>query len=321
MRREVITWSAVLGVIVLGFSATVLVLNSTLYSASGFVRTYVDALQRHDFDGAIELAGTVATGSANRELLVREAMGELDDIRVVDDDVDATGIHHVVVEYSAGGVDGSTEFLVRRDGALFGLFNGWAFASSPLATVQLTVQHERVVDANGVQLIVEQDVATPYLVFTPSLIEFTHDTKFFHAEPVDVLVSEAGAAVSAAVDIQATDAFVANVQGQIDDYLDACASQAVLLPAGCPFGETIVNRVVTQPTWSMTQYPVVTLVPDGRVATWRVEDAAATAHLLVDVQSLFDGSISFFDEDVPFTVAYEVTILPDGDPLIVAIYD
>ena len=48
MRRELITWSVVLGVILAGFGATVLALNSTLYSASGFVRTYLDALARHD---------------------------------------------------------------------------------------------------------------------------------------------------------------------------------------------------------------------------------------------------------------------------------
>ena len=321
MRRELITLSVVLGVILAGFGATVLVLNSTVYSASGFVRTYLDALARHDLAAALELSGTAAvTGDASQALLSRDAMGELSDIRVVSDDED-DGIHYIVVDYVAGGVPGSTEFEVRRDGTLFGAFNGWAFAQSPLATVQITVQHEREFTANGVDLIGTQDVAEPYLVLTPAAIELSYESKFYRAEPVEVLVDKPGGTVDAAVNLQATQAFVDEVQQQINDYLTQCTTQRVLLPAGCPFGETIINRIVTEPVWSMTTFPVVSLVPDGRVATWRVPITAATAHLVVDVQSLFDGSISTFDQDVPFGVQYEVIVQQNGEPLITAIYE
>ena len=317
MRRELITWSVVLGVILAGFGATVLVLNSTLYSPSGFVRTYLDALARHDLAGAIELSGTAAvTGDASQALLDRDAMGELTDIRVVSDDEDATGIHFITVEYVAGGTPGTTEFEVRRDGSLFGIFNDWAFAQSPLATVQIKVRHEREFTANGIDLIGQQDVAEPYLVLTPTAIELSHDSEFYHAEPVQVLVEKPGGTVEAEVDLQATDAFVAEVQQQIDDALAACTTQRVLLPAGCPFGETIINRIVTEPVWTMTTYPVVTLAPDGLAATWRVPPTPATAHLVVEVQSLFDGSISTFDADVPFTVQYQVIVQQNGEPLI-----
>lgn len=322
MRRELITWSVVLGIILAGFGATVLILNSTIYSASGFVSTYLDALARHDLEGALELSGTPAvTGDASQALLARDAMGELTEIDLVSDEVDASGLHRVVVDYVAGGIAGSTEFEVRRDGTLFGLFNGWSFAQSPLATVQITVQHERVFTANGVDLIGEQDVAEPYLVLTPTAIELSHDSEFYHADPVEVLASKPGGTVDAAVELEATDEFVAEVQRQVDEYLIACTTQPVLLPTGCPFGETIVNRIVTEPVWSMVTFPVVTLVPDGRVATWRVPLADATAHLLVDVQSLFDGEITTFDENVPFTVQYEVIVQQNGEPLITAIYD
>ena len=321
MRRELITWSVVLGVILAGFGTTVFVLNSSLYSASGFVRTYLDALARHDLVAALELSGTRAvTGDASQALLSREAMGELTDIEVVSDDEDAAGIHYIVVDYVAGGIPGSTEFEVRRDGTLFGLFNGWAFVQSPLATVQITVRHERVFTANGMDLIGEQDVAEPYLVLTPTAIELSHDSEFYHADPVEVLVDKPGGTVDGVVDLQPTDAFVAEVQQQIDDYLAECTTQRVLLPTGCPLGETIINRIVSEPVWTMTSYPVVTLVPDGRVATWRVPLTNATAHLVVEVQSLFDGSISSFDQDVPFTVQYEVIVQQNGDPLITAVY-
>jgi hypothetical protein len=321
VRRELITWSVVLGVILAGFGTTVLVLNSTLYSPSGFVRTYLDALARHDLEGAIELSGTTSvTGDASQALLTREAMGDLTDIRIVSDDEDATGIHYIVVDYVAGGIPGTTEFEVRRDGTLFGIFNGWAFSQSPLATVQIKVRHEREFTANGIDLVGQQDVAEPYLVLTPTAIELSHDSEFYHADPVEVLVDKPGGTADAEVDLQATDAFVAEVQQQIDDYLAECTTQHVLQPAGCPFGETVVNRIVTEPVWTMTTYPVVTLAPDGLVATWRVPVTNATAHLVVDVQSLFDGSISTFDADVPFTVQYQVIVQQNGDPLITAVY-
>jgi hypothetical protein len=36
----------------------------------------------------------------------------------------------------------------------------------------------------------------------------------------------------------------------------------------------------------------------------------------VQVRSLFDGSVSTFDEDVPFTVSYTITFPGDGGLLI-----
>jgi hypothetical protein len=47
----------------------------------------------------------------------------------------------------------------------------------------------------------------------------------------------------------------------------------------------------------------------------------AAAHLVVDVRSLFDGTVTRLDEDVPFTVQYEITFLPDGELLITAVYE
>jgi hypothetical protein len=319
IRRIGLGWWIALGAVLLAFAATVLILNATVYSASGFVRTYLDALARHDAAGALELASTGPTGAvgnADRVLLSRAGMGELEDIRITEDVVDAAGIHHVVADYVAGGIRGSTEFEVRRDGSLLGLFNGWAFADGPFAVLQVTVQHEREFTANGIEQVAVQDVPERYLVLVPTAIELSHDSEFYHADPVGVLASEPGVALDAAVDIQATDAFVAAVQLEVNAALDACTTQPVLLPAGCPFGETIVNRIVSQPVWSIVDYPDVTLTPDGRVATWRVPSTPATAHLVVDVQSLFDGSVSTFDQDVPFLVHYAVTVTPDGTPSI-----
>ena len=85
-----------------------------------------------------------------------------------------------------------------------------------------------------------------------------------------------------------------------------CATQKVLFPTSCPFGKTFANRVVSTPAWSIAADPAVSILPNH--GTWLVPNATGQAHLVVRVQSLFDGSISTFNANVPFVVAYKVTI-------------
>ena len=131
-----------------------------------------------------------------------------------------------------------------------------------------------------------------------------------------VTASQPGAAIIGTVTLQPTDAFVAQVQKEVDGYLDDCATQTVLLPTGCPFGEQISNRIVTTPAWSIARYPTVALQPGPDPGTWLMPATPAAAHLVVDVRSLFDGSVSTFDEDVPFSSSFVVSFLPDDELLI-----
>jgi hypothetical protein len=319
VRREIITWSIVVAAVVGAFVATVLILNASLYSASGFVRSYLDALARHDAPGALELASPSVAGDASTELLTRDAMGELSDIRLVSDSAQPDGTHTVVYAYNAGGVVGQSAFSVRPRGTTLGLFTTWSFATTPLGVIQLNVKHDNGFTANGVELLTaRQNEAVPYLVFTPGLYEFDRESAFLTAETVRVATVEPGAAVAAVLDVQANQAFVDEVSSEVRDFLDECATQQVLLPTGCPFGQSISNRVVTSPVWSILQYPRVAIVPGGEPSQWRMSQASALANLTVDVKSLFDGSISTLDEDVPFTVRATIVVLP-GDELVTSV--
>ncbi|MEQ1735534.1 MAG: hypothetical protein ABL886_03820 [Rhodoglobus sp.] len=318
MRRESVTWLVLAAMLIGGFFGTVMLLNATLYSASGFVRGYLDALVRHDAEGALELAGPNVGGDASTALLSRDAMGELSDIRLVSATVTDSGEHTVMYSYRAGGVIGESTFSVRPTGTLLGLFDTWAFATSPLGVIELTVQHDDQFTANGVDLITPaQNSVVPYLVFTPGLYEFEHESHFLSAEPVRVAAVAPGEAVSARLNIQANAVFAVRVSEEVDSFLDACVDQHVLLPTGCPFGQTINNRVITTPVWSMIDYPEVVIVPGREPSEWRMSEASATAHLLVDVRSLFDGTVTTFDEDVQFGVHATVTFLPADELLIV----
>jgi len=70
------------------------------------------------------------------------------------------------------------------------------------------------------------------------------------------------------------------------------------------------NRIDDAPTWSIVEQPVVTVVPDG--AGWRIPSAKAVAHIVVDIRSIFDGSVRTVEEDIAFRVDGEITVLPDG---------
>jgi len=319
MRREFIIWSIVAAVIVAVFGGTVLVLNATLYSANGFVRSYLDSLVRHDVDGALELAGTLAAGDASDELLVADAIGELSEIRLISDTTDAQGIHRVVYAFSSEGTTGQSTFSVRPQGTLLGLFPTWRFESSPLGVLQVVPQHGTGFTVNGVRVeAAEQDQPAPYLVFAPGTYELAAKSLYLEASPVKVTASQPGAAVIGAVNLQPTKSFISQVQKELKGYLDDCATQTVLLPTGCPFGEEIANRIVSTPSWSIAQYPRVTLQPGTAPGSWLMPSTDATAHLTVDVRSLFDGTVSTFDEDVPFSSSYVVTFLPNDKLLISA---
>jgi len=90
----------------------------------------------------------------------------------------------------------------------------------------------------------------------------------------------------------------------------------VLFPTGCPFGYAITNRVASPPEWTVSTMPEVRLAPDADTGTWFAIGDAGVAHLHAEVQSLFDGSISSVDEDVPFSASYRVGF--DGDTLVLA---
>ena len=330
MRRTVITWSAVFALLIAGFAASVVALNADLYSAHGFVKGYLSALERQDSASALEVPGVQTSNSAAPDLLTDAAMGELSDVRVVRDTANADSTHTVVVEYSLSAPEGAetaststSEFVVARDGTRLGLFPTWRFVTSPLNTVSVTVLHDTTFDVNGYSVTSTADAGTPatYLVFAPGRYDLDHESAYLTAETVPLAVSAIGEIADATVDVQANEEFVAEVQKHVSAYLEECTTQEVLMPTGCPFGKALANRVESAPAWSMATEPAVTIVPGVEPGTWAVPKTPAAAHLVVDVRSLFDGTLSTFDEDVPFEVQYALTFEADDRLLITAVYE
>lgn len=315
--------------------ATSAFLYRELYSPGAFVERYLSLLA----DGraadalavpgvavdsaALEDAGLPAT--ASQALLRRAALAQLSDIVIVAESTDAeTGITRVTADYRSGGYEGQAVFAVERAG-MIGVAPTWRFARSPLAVLDLTVRGSMSFEVNGFAIDkrqvsvdgVDADPAdaVPLLVFSPGVYSVAVDTPISESPGVVVVSDSPFTNVPVTVQTKPTEEFIGVVQDRVDEFLDNCATQEVLQPTACPFGLVLQDRVVSTPDWSIAEYPPVEVVPDG--AGWRIPDTDAVAHLDVDVQSLFDGSIYPVSEDVPFIVTARISVLPDGTASIV----
>src|SRR5690606_22552034 len=94
-----------------------------------------------------------------------------------------------------------------------------------------------------------------------SVVTLSHDSAYLTSDNVTVHVTDSGVVQSATLEVRASERFVTEVQTEVDSYLEKCAAQPVLFPTGCPFGYTVSNRVESPPTWSITEFPVVTIRP------------------------------------------------------------
>lgn len=324
-----LTALALVGVLLAGaIGAATVTVYRDLYSPGAFVTRYLQMLSEGRVPEALALPGVPIESSdltkaglpaeASEALLRRAALAPLSDIRVVDEH-EADGVEIVTVSYQAGPHAGTTTFRVERAGWI-GLAPTWRFAQSPLAVIDLTLRGATAFSVNGFavdtrQVSPDREKADPLkpvalLVFSPGLYSISVDTPVSSSPGVAVLSDSPQAEVPVDIQTQPTDTFVEVVQDRVESFLADCTKQQVLQPTGCPFGLQVRNRILEPPVWSMVTQPKIALRPDG--AGWSIVPADAAAHVVVDIKSIFDGTVRHVDEDVPFRVGGSITMLPDG---------
>lgn len=324
---DIVLWSIVGALLIAAAASAVGILQREVYSPRGLVAAYLGALAGHDVPSALALPG-VADGirkgpEASRELLRSDALGTLADVRIVSDDEFGTGRHRVTAEYLIDGRTASSSFMVEPGGVVAGVFTQWRFAASPLGVLRVTVEHATTFTAAG--HVLDARAAVPddsgdafsavgdYLVFAPSRYVLGHSSALLEARSAETLVTRPGAVTSAHVVALPTETFTRQVREELAAFLDRCATQHVLQPAGCPFGTVIDDRVVSDPQWSIVKYPDVELGAGS--SSWQSPPAMGTARIRVEVQSLFDGSIEHVDREEQFVVALQpITI--DGEGVV-----
>lgn len=317
MRRALLSWLAAVVIAALAGAGTVIVLNATVFGAGGFVSVYLDALARGAVSDALSLPGVDPRG-ADPLLLQDGTLAGLSGIHQISDEQHG-GAHWITMGWSTQHGPGTTTFEVKRIGTRFGLFPEWGFAASPLATITLNVRNDARFTLNGVEQVstAKPGGAADYAVLVPGSYTFSHHSTYLSAAPRTVIADTVGENLTATVRPQANPAFVAAVTAQVHSQLDACARQTVLFPTGCSFGQAIQNRVTGAPAWSIVSYPVIRIAAGPEFGTWAVPSTPGTAHLTVEVTSLLNGSVSAFDQDVPFRLRAAIALGADGAVTVV----
>ncbi|KQX05098.1 MULTISPECIES: hypothetical protein [unclassified Leifsonia] len=326
----VLLWLTLALLLIAALLATVGSLNRGIYSAAGFVEQYLSAIEDGDASAALSMPGvriapedlaSAGLPPKSADTLLRSSvLRGPSSVELVSDTNDDEGHHSVTYRVKLGGTTETMTFDVERAGSWGGVFHSWRFATSPISALTVTVLHDDTFTVNGLTLDARAHAApdaapsfnnsADYLVLAPALYEFSRSSLQLEAKPQDVTVTKVGTQ-DVSIDVQPTQAFVDEVQAEINGFLDQCATQKVLQPTGCPFGTVIDDRVISDPVWSIVSYPEVTLTPDD--TAFQMPSTQGIAHISVGVQSLYDGEESTVERDEGYSMGATVVIGPDGN--------
>ncbi|MFB2585024.1 hypothetical protein [Herbiconiux liukaitaii] len=327
LHRSIVIYTGLLLLTVAALFAAIGILNREVYSASAFVRMYLEALSDHDVDAAlatpgVDLGTDDAPGTGEASLVDADALSRLDAIDEVSDTEILPGRHRIVYSYDLGAgsgdtavaVPGQTEFDVVQTGTSWLFFPQWEFSRSPTAHAGITVSHAADITAGTAQVEIgapgDFRASGEFEVLVPSLTMLSHRSTYLGAVPTRLTATTPSSSVSAIVDVQPTTLFLETVQKTVDQFLDDCADQPLLYPPGCPFGLDVNDRIASEPSWSIESYPVLTILAGQE--SWIVPNSTGSARVRVDIRSLFDGTVTTLDQVVPFDSTFSLTIDAEG---------
>lgn len=310
-------WSIVrrFGLIALGIVAlwlvSVLTLNLTINSPSGYVSSYLSALESGNYGLAARQAGLTEVPR------VTPLKGELTDSRIISQAVLDNGDIVVEATFTLGGAEESTFFVLRASEPILFFFTSYQFAEPPIARLELSVMGDNRIVINSTELSIARLGVPPSIsVLVPGVYDGSLDTEWLRSEVTRVLAVGQGSTNSLRVVLEPTPQLVDRTREAIEDFLDDCADQGVLQPVSCPFGITVTDRVVGTPEWTILDYPDVSLRLGADRVTWAVVASRGTAQVEVQVQSLFDGKIDATDDTIAFTMLGVVRGTTADEPVL-----
>ncbi len=300
-----------LGVVAL-WLLTVLALNVTLFSATSFVTSYLKALESSDYGLAASHAGLTRAPQ-----ILPLASETPQNPRIVGTSSLPTGELVIQADYELGDETHSTVFVVTGGEPILWFFDTWRFSRQPIANLQFAVIGDERVSVNGTDLNVG-DLGVPprTTVLVPGIYSSSLETEWVQAEPVVSVKTEVGAPAGVRLVVSPTSTLLENTTDALEAYLDGCAAQAVLQPAECPFGVSISDRVVGAVQWTILDYPEIDLRLSADRATWTMVAESGVAEVTVQVQSLFDGSITEFRDTEEFDVVGVVRGTSTDQPVL-----
>ncbi|OMH34348.1 hypothetical protein [Tersicoccus sp. Bi-70] len=314
LRRATLLWALALLAVLAIAGVVVTTVNARGYGPEHAVRAYLDAL--HDGDGSRALGLLGATVPAGDPTLLtgeplKRSVAKLKDVDLTVSDrngEDAT----VTAHYTLDGRAGTTVFPVHRAGVTWLFFDRWELAGTSLPHTTVTFPGQDRARVNGATVAAPKGRAT-VLSFAPATVTAGWSDKLVQAPEHSTTVSGLGDARAVALAAQPTPAVVSSVDDQVHRMLDACASQQVLAPAGCPFYHFSDNLITGPVSWRITRYPQPALA--YRDGAWTVQPLSGQAALSTKETDLYTGVERQLHttSDFSFTATIEV----DGDTVTV----
>lgn len=311
--KAVGAWLFLIALSVAAAAVTIALVNKYQYGPETDVKAYFEALQAGD--GAAALGALNAeVPDSNAALLDGEpleaAAETLDDVSI--STVSSSGDQAVVrADYTLDGHEHSSEFTLHPADTQWGFFTVWDFDRTTLPTMHVTMAGSTSVDING-ESVALTDSARDFAVFYPGVYTGSFTSAMVTAEPERTLVTDPGTQADLELVASPSDELTSQVSGQIKTYLDNCAGQDTLYPAGCPFSYEFTGRVLDDVQWSITEYPEPEVRLGGPTADrWTLMDAPGTAKIEFTSVNLFDGKTSKVSEDVPFTFKGDLVVTED----------
>ncbi|WP_315279344.1 hypothetical protein [Kocuria carniphila] len=301
--KAVGAWLFLIVLSVAAAAVTIALVNKYQYGPETDVKAYFDALQAGD--GAAALGALNAeVPDSNAALLDGEpleaAAEKLDDVEI--STVSSTSDQAVVrADYTLDGQEHSSEFTLHPADTQWGFFTVWDFDRTTLPTMHVTMAGSTAVDING-ESVALTDSARDFAVFYPGIYTGSYTSPMVTAEPEQTLVTDPDAETDLTLDASPSDELKSQASEQIKTYLDTCAEQDTLYPAGCPFSYEFSGRVQDSVKWSIIEYPTTEIRLSGpNVDRWGLMDAPGTAKIEFTSVNLLDGKTSQVSEEVSFT--------------------
>lgn len=311
--RAVGAWFFLIVLAVAAAAVTIALVNKYQYGPETEVKAYFDALRAGDGGKALGLLRADVPDS-NAALLdgkpLRTAGKQIEDLRI--STVSADSEHAVVrAEYELLDQEFSSEFTLHPAQTQWGFFTVWDFDRTTLPTMRVSMPGSTAVDING------ESVALPgssrdFAVFYPGVYTGSYTSPMVTAQPQATRVTEADRPTELTLTATASDTLKSQVAEQVRSYLDECASQDALYPAGCPFSYDFPGRVRDSVKWTITEYPRPRVRLDGSGArSWSLEDSRGRARIEFTALNLYNGRTAEVSTEVPFTFSADLAVSQD----------
>ncbi|MFI7482568.1 hypothetical protein ACH9EU_09120 [Kocuria sp. M1R5S2] len=298
--------------VLLGVAAaavTIALVNKYMYGPETDVRAYFEDLRDGDGGEALGLLNAEVP-EANAAMLdgdpLQAAAGELTDVDVttVTDDGEQAVVR---ADYTLAGERHSSEFSLHATDTQWGFFTVWAFDETPLPVLTVTMPGATSVDVNGMSVALPGSTGT-FSAFFPGAYTASYTSDLVEARPVRTVVTDPGQRAEIVLEPRPTEALETEVDRQLKEYLDGCAGQSSLYPAGCPFSFEFDGRVEGDVEWTVESYPDPEISVGSTAEGWSLEPARGTARIAFDSLDLFTGDVERVERTVPFEVAADLAV-------------